>query len=211
MTSAQPSHSTRPASLLRHRLYEDAFALIVGALLVSTGINLYSRVGLLTGGTAGLTFLIHYLSGLPFGPVFFTINLPFCYFSLRRMGKRFRRKSLIASALVSGLSMAHPYLVQYEKLNLFYSAVLGGVLMGTGFVVLFRHQASLGGVNVVALFLQEQYGIRAGKLQMSLDISIVLASVFLVKPVVLLASLAGAVALNMVIALNHRPGRYTGA
>jgi uncharacterized membrane-anchored protein YitT (DUF2179 family) len=202
MTSAQPSHSTRPASLLRHRLYEDAFALIVGALLVSTGINLYSRVGLLTGGTAGLTFLIHYLSGLPFGPVFFTINLPFCYFS---------RKSLIASALVSGFSMAHPYLVQYEKLNLFYSAVLGGVLMGTGFVVLFRHQASLGGVNVVALFLQEQYGIRAGKLQMSVDISIVLASVFLVKPVVLLASLAGAVALNMVIALNHRPGRYTGA
>ncbi|MFT4068191.1 YitT family protein [Paraburkholderia sp.] len=195
----------------RHRLYEDAFALLVGTLLVSTGINLYSRVGLLTGGTAGLSFLIHYLSGLPFGLVFFIVNLPFCYFSMRRMDVRFRRKSLIASALVAGFSMAHPYMVQYERLNLFYSAMLGGVLMGTGFVVLFRHDASLGGVNVVALFLQDRYGIRAGKLQMAVDSAVVLASLFIVKPIVLLASLAGAVTLNMVIALNHRPGRYTGA
>lgn len=211
MTPNSPQENEGSLAAGHHRLHEDAIALVIGAMLVSTGINLYGRVGLLTGGTAGLTFVVHYLSGIPFGPLFFAINLPFCLFALRRMAKPFRRKSLVASGLVAVFSMVHPYFVQYAKLDLFYSAVLGGVLMGTGFVVLFRHQACLGGVNFVALFLQDNYGIRAGKLQMIVDVSILLGAAFTVKPIALLGSIVGAVALNLVIALNHRPGRYTGA
>jgi len=135
---------------MKHRLYEDALAIVIGTLFISLGVDMYSHVGLLTGGTAGLAFLIHYRSGIPFGPIFLAINIPFYYFSFRRMGWRFRSKTFCAVALVSSFSMLHPYFIHYLRPNLFYSAILGGFLMGTGFVVLFRHQASLGGVNVVA-------------------------------------------------------------
>lgn len=195
---------------VRHKGYEDALALVIGTLFVSLGVNMYSHVGLLTGSTAGLAFLIQYLTGLPFGVVFFTINIPFYYFAFRRMGLRFMGKTFCAVALVSGFSLLHPRFIAYEKLNLFYCAILGGLLMGTGFVMLFRHGASLGGINVVTLFLQDRYGLRAGKLQMGVDVVIVLASLFVVTPMVLLASIVGAVAANLVIALNHRPGRYMG-
>ncbi|MBP0599782.1 YitT family protein [Herbaspirillum sp. LeCh32-8] len=195
---------------VRHRVYEDALALVAGTLFISLGVNMYTHVGLLTGSTAGLAFLIHYLSGLPFGVVFFVINIPFYYFAFRRMGMRFMGKTFCAVALVSGFSLLHPHFIAYDKLDLFYSAVLGGLLIGSGFVMLFRHGASLGGVNVVTLFLQDRYGLRAGKLQMGVDVVIVLASLFVVTPTVLAASILGAVVANLVIALNHRPGRYMG-
>lgn len=197
-----------PALPPTHSLFEDILALLIGALFVSLGIAMFNQAGLLTGGTAGLAFLIHYASGIPFGTVFFVINLPFYFLALRRMGWRFTIKTFCAVALVSAFSGLHPQFVQFGALAPLYVAVIGGFLMGTGFIVLFRHQASLGGVNILSLYLQDKYGIRAGKLQMGIDIVIVLASLLVVDLTALLASMLGAVALNLVIMLNHRPGRY---
>ncbi|PVX85863.1 hypothetical protein C7402_103441 [Paraburkholderia unamae] len=45
---------------------------------------------------------------------------------------------------------------------------------------------------------------------MVVDVMILMASCFIVKPLILAGSVMGAVVLNLVIALNHRPGRYTG-
>ncbi len=82
--------------------------------------------------------------------------------------------------------------------------------MGLGMLILFRHQTSLGGFNVLVLYLQEKFGLSAGKLQMGIDISILVASFFLVSPMVLALSVFGAVLLNLVLAMNHKPGRYSG-
>jgi hypothetical protein len=46
---------------------------------------------------------------------------------------------------------------------------------------------------------------------MVLDVAIVLSSLALVPPLLVLLSAAGATLLNLVLALNHRPGRYLGA
>jgi uncharacterized membrane-anchored protein YitT (DUF2179 family) len=46
---------------------------------------------------------------------------------------------------------------------------------------------------------------------MAVDALIVVASCFVVSATTLLLSVLGAVALNLVIAVNHRPGRYLGA
>jgi uncharacterized membrane-anchored protein YitT (DUF2179 family) len=192
----------------RHTLVEDVLAILIGSLFVSFGIVMFNQAGLLTGGTAGLAFLIHYASGIAFGPVFFVINLPFYILAFKRMGWHFTIKTFCAVALVSLFSALHPQFVQFGALMPFYVAVMGGSLMGAGFLILFRHQASLGGVNILSLYLQDKYGIRAGKLQMAVDLAIVLASLLLVSVTALLASIVGAVALNLVIALNHRPGRY---
>ncbi|OGG44194.1 MAG: hypothetical protein A3F84_16625 [Candidatus Handelsmanbacteria bacterium RIFCSPLOWO2_12_FULL_64_10] len=191
-----------------HSWYEDILAILIGTLFVSFGISMFNQAGLLTGGTAGLAFLLHYATKVSFGTAFFIINLPFYILAFKRMGLRFTFKTFCAVALVSVFSGLHPKFVQFSSLTPFYIALIGGFLMGTGFIVLFRHQASLGGVNILSLYLQDKYGIRAGKLQMAVDVAIVLASLLVVNLTALLASMLGAVALNLVIMLNHRPGRY---
>jgi uncharacterized membrane-anchored protein YitT (DUF2179 family) len=65
-------------------------------------------------------------------------------------------------------------------------------------------------VNILSIYLQERHGVRAGLFQMAVDAGIVVAGFFLVSLETLALSVLGAVALNVVLAVNHRPGRYLG-
>ncbi|WP_395007205.1 YitT family protein [Undibacterium sp.] len=197
-----------PPVAVPHNLFEDVLAIFTGTLLVSLGVALFNQAGLFTGGTAGLAFLVHYATGLSFGAVFFVLNLPFYWLAWKRMGWRFTLKTFISVALVSAMSGLHPKMVQLSQFTPFYIALIGGSLMGVGFIVLFRHQASLGGINILTLYLQEKHGVRAGKVQMGIDLCIVFASFLWVSPMAMLASIFGAIVLNLAIMLNHRPGRY---
>lgn len=194
---------------LSHSLLEDVLAILIGTLMVSFGVILLRQAGALTGGTAGMAFLLHYLTHISFGTAFFLLNLPFYYLAIRRMGWRFTIKTFCAVALVSLFSDLHPLFIHIDRLDPFYATLFGCVIMGLGFIVLFRHKASLGGVNILALYLQDKYGIRAGKLQMAVDVVIVLASLFVLSIPMLIVSVLGATILNLIIAMNHRPGRYT--
>ena len=191
-----------------HTLVEDALAILFGALLVSFGVTLLKTAGALTGSTAGIAFLIGYLTHVSFGAAFFVINLPFYWLAARRMGRAFTIKTFCAVGLVSLFTHLHPLFIHFSALDPFYATLLGNVIMGIGFIVLFRHKASLGGINILALWMQDRYGIRAGKLQMGVDTCVVLASLFVVSLPMLAASIVGAVILNLIIAMNHRPGRY---
>jgi uncharacterized membrane-anchored protein YitT (DUF2179 family) len=74
----KPEHATTPQiNALRHRPHEDVQALLTGTLFVALGIVMFGHSGLLTGGTVGIAFLIHYATGWNFGLVVFLINLPF--------------------------------------------------------------------------------------------------------------------------------------
>lgn len=169
---------------------------------------MFGHSGLLTGGTAGIAFLIHYATGWNFGAVFFVINLPFYGLAWQRMGRTFTLKTFAAVALLSVFVNVLPQWVGFQALSPAFAAVLGGLLMGTGMLVLFRHRASLGGFNVLVLYLQERFGWRAGRIQMGLDCFIVLCSLALVSWQQVALSILGAVMLNQTLATNHRAGRY---
>ncbi len=193
-----------------HTPTEDAVAIFTGVLLISVGVAFFTSAGLLTGGTAGLAFLAHYATGIGFGKLFFVLNLPFYWLALRKLGRAFTVKTFIAVLLLSGLTELQSHFLQFAKLQPLYAAIAGGTITGTGFLVLFRHRCSLGGVGIAALYLQDRHGWRAGKVQMAVDCCIVLLALFTVEPLRVLWSIAGAVALNLVLAMNHRPGRYMG-
>ncbi|GAB4060540.1 YitT family protein [Uliginosibacterium sediminicola] len=191
-----------------HSQFEDLLALLIGTLVVSFGASLLKQAGALTGGMAGVAFLIHYATGIKFGYAFFLLNVPFYWLAFLRMGKVFVFKTFCAVALVSVFTELHPRFIDISHINPFYAAIFANAVMGLGFIVLFRHKASLGGINILALYLQERYNIRAGKVMMGVDVLIVLSSLFLVSLPLLAASICGAVVLNLIIAMNHRPNRY---
>ncbi|WP_343590938.1 YitT family protein [Paracidovorax wautersii] len=206
MSRSIPAPVPAPAP---HSPTEDALALFTGVLLISIGVAFFTSAGLLTGGTAGLAFLVHYATGMGFGALFFVLNLPFYWLAWRKMGRSFTFKTFAAVLLLSVLTTLQPHFLQFAQLQPLYAAIAGGLITGTGFLVLFRHRCSLGGVGILALYLQGRYGWRAGKVQMGIDCCIVLLAMLTVDPLRVAYSIVGAVALNLVLALNHRPGRYT--
>src|SRR5512134_128920 len=111
-----------------HTPFDDAQALITAALFVAVGLAMFRNAGLLTGGTAGIAFLVHYATGWPFGAVFFGVNLPFYALALRAFGWRFTLKTFVAIALVSAASEALPHVLAFGLLDPVFAAVMGGCL-----------------------------------------------------------------------------------
>jgi uncharacterized membrane-anchored protein YitT (DUF2179 family) len=192
----------------RHSALDDVQALLTGVLFVALGLALFRYAGLVTGGTAGLAFITHYASGLPFGWAFFAINLPFYLLAWRRMGAVFTLKTFAAVALLSAVTELLPMLLTLQQVHPAFAAVGGGLLMGAGMLILFRHHASLGGLNVLVLWLQERRGWRAGHVQLAVDLLILLAALPWLSGRQVALSVLGAAALNLAVALNHRKGRY---
>ena len=191
-----------------HTPFEDAQAIFTGTLFVSLALILYGQVGLMTGGTAGAAFVLHYATGVSLGKLFFLINLPFYWFAWQRMGREFTLKTFVAITLLSGFAEWSPQLFAIERLHPAYAKVLGGLLLGSGCLFLARHRASLGGATVVSLYLQQARGWRAGKVQMVIDCTILALSLFVIPADRVAYSVLGAVVMNLFIAVNHRPGRY---
>ncbi|MHC5230865.1 YitT family protein [Brucella sp. LJL56] len=202
--------ASKPAAFDHHRLYEDAMAMLIGTSFIALGITLYSQATLMTGSTAGIALLIQYATGTEFGLLYFLINLPFYYFAVQRMGWAFTIRTFVAVAMMSGFARLMPLSVDFSSVNPLFAALMGGTLMGMGVLALFRHRSGVGGVNILALYLQDAYGIRAGWFQLGLDVLIMLASLFFIPWENMALSLAGAIAMNLIIAINHKPGRYLG-
>jgi uncharacterized membrane-anchored protein YitT (DUF2179 family) len=176
---------------VKHSWLEDMLAMLTATGLISLGIVFFNQPGLVVGGTAGLALLLHKLLPLSFGQLFFMLNVPFYWLAWKRLG-------------------GHQWM-QINEVRPIYAALMGSALVGVGLLILFRHRASLGGFNIVCLWLQERYGISAGKVQMGLDCTIVLSSAFITSWSVLLMSVSAAVIVNVVLATNHKPGRYNPA
>jgi uncharacterized membrane-anchored protein YitT (DUF2179 family) len=201
---------TTPLIRLSHSWLDDGHALVAGSLFVALGMTMFAHAGLLTGGVAGVAFLVSYATGLSLALCFFVFSLPFFWLSWQRLGVAFTLKSLCAVTLVSLCTALAPQVVRFELLNPWVASVLGGFLIGFGLLALLRHQASVGGVNIVAQWLQQSRGVRAGHVQMGVDVLVVLAALAVVPPQRVLQSVVGAVAIGAILTLNHRPGRYLG-
>lgn len=205
MTTVSP-----PRQPERHKLYEDAWAMIHATLFVALGVLFYTHASLLFGSAAGMALLVSYITGISFGTVFFLINLPFYVLAWRRMGWAFTLRTFAAVTLVSVFSRLTEGWIGITHLDPLYATVVGGALCGTGLLMLFRHRTGLGGINILAMYLQERHGIRAGYLQLGIDLVILAAAFFVLAPSQLLLSVLGACIINMILAINHKPGRYLG-
>ena len=193
-----------------HTWVEDLVGLATGTYLASIGVWFLQSAGAVTGGTAGLSLLLHYRTGLPVGMLLIAVNAPFFALAARRKGRQFTLRSLACTAALAALTSVQPMLLGPITPSPVAAVVSGNLLAGVGILILFRHRSSLGGFGILALLAQERLGWRAGYVQMAMDVTVVVSSLAVVGVPVVLVSALGALVLNLVLALNHRPGRYLG-
>ena len=184
---------------------DDAQGFATAILLVGLGLAVLRSAQLLTGGTPGLAFLLNYATDWPLGWTLLIVNLPFIAFGWHAFGLRFTWKTIL---VVAGLSLSVEgigLVLSVHTSHPLFAAVAGGLLIGVGLLVLFRHGASLGGFGVLALFLQRRHGWSTGAVQMACDAAIVASAFAVVEPGRVACSIVSAVMVNLVLMWNHRP------
>ncbi|WP_336604028.1 YitT family protein [Agromyces seonyuensis] len=207
--AASPASPGSSASV-PHSVLDNVTGLATGALLASVGLFILKSAGVATGGTAGVALLVNYATGWPLGVLFFVVNAPFFLLALPMKGWRFTLRSALTVAAVSVLSSVNQALFTDLVVDPVYGSVLGNLIVGVGLLIIFRHGSSVGGFSILAIIAQDRLGWRAGYVQLALDATVVLFAFTLLTPWMVAASLLGAAVLNLTLAINHRPGRYTG-
>uniref|UniRef100_UPI00289819F7 YitT family protein n=1 Tax=Paracoccus sp. TaxID=267 RepID=UPI00289819F7 len=123
-------------------------------------------------------------------------------------GLAFTVKSFLAVALLSVLVATLPRYISFAHLDPLIGALLFGFLTGSALLALFRHGASLGGVGIVGLYLQDKTGFRAGWTQLIFDACLFIWAFAIRDWQTVAWSFLGALVVNLVIAINHRRDRY---
>jgi Uncharacterized conserved protein len=194
----------------QHTVAEDVQGMVLAALVASLGLAVFAQGGIMIGGMAGVSFLLHYALGWNFGIVFVLVNLPFYWIAVRRMGWEFTLKTFLAVGATGLLTDLLPRWVGWAYMSPAFAAIVGGVLSGLGILFFIRHRASLGGVGILAVYLQRSRGISAGKVQLVFDALLMAIALTVLSPAKVMYSTLGAVVLSLLLMFNHRPNRYMG-
>ncbi|MEG6584725.1 YitT family protein [Dendrosporobacter sp. 1207_IL3150] len=174
--------------------------MLIGCLIVSVGILIMHHAQLVTGGTAGLALSASYFWQIPFSTVFILVNIPFYILSIMRMGVNFTLSTIFSVVSLSFMTEMDRWITSFA-IHPFLSAILGGVMIGAGVAFLFSNGSSLGGANILTLYLQREFNWDPGKVNFVIDFAVVLSGSYAVGLVQGLYSVLSIAVLSSVISL----------
>ncbi|KLU62204.1 hypothetical protein CEB3_c14240 [Peptococcaceae bacterium CEB3] len=153
-----------------------------GAVVVGISMNTFiipNRIA--DGGVTGIAIILHYLYHWPVGWVVFILNVPLFVLGLKLVGRKFLILSFWGVALLSLTLQVTTHMPVLTKDTLL-SAIFGGVLTGVGMGVIFRSRGSLGGTDILAVFLSRTTPLSVGQILLGMDALIFTATAILFRP-----------------------------
>ncbi|WP_428993704.1 YitT family protein [Brevibacillus choshinensis] len=163
----------------KKRIISRAFIIVIGALLVSVGLEIFLVPNhIIDGGITGLSIMLSHLTGLHLGLFLFVLNLPFLLIGYKQIGKTFAISTLFGVAVMSvGTALLLP--VPSLTHDLLLSAVFGGIIVGIGVGLVIRAGGSLDGTEIVAILLTKKSPFSVGEVVMFFNIFILASAGFI--------------------------------
>ena len=156
-------------------IYVRYSIIIVGIIIMSIGVNGFLRQAhLLSGGVAGVSTAINYLSNINVGFITFLINIPIFILGFIFLDKDFLITSLINMALFSiiiGITQEIGSIIPIDDILL--QSVYGGILCGVGNGLVFRTKSSLGGTDIIGAILKNKLNIAMKNTSFGINLAIV--------------------------------------
>jgi uncharacterized membrane-anchored protein YitT (DUF2179 family) len=176
------------------RLLFDYLQVLIGALLVALGTNLFFVPNqVVSGGVTGIAILLHYAFGTPVGLVTLLLNVPLLVIGWRWAGGlRFFVRTLLAVIVLSAaIDITAPYLTAPTDDRLLVICY-GGLLDGLGLGLVFRGRGTTGGTDVLARLANRFLGVGLGQSLLAMNLAIfgVAAFQFGAEPVMVALALA---------------------
>jgi len=185
--------------------------LLVRILFVGLGAGLfavtikcfYEPNHMLSGGITGTALLIRTLTGFPVGLGMALLNVPVFLLGFRDIGRRF--------ALLSGFGVLFFwFFADFLPLRPFthdpmLGAIFGGVIAGTGTSIALKAGGSLGGFDIVGVFINRRFSTGVGEVLLALNGLLVLAAGLTASPEAAMYTLVGIFAASRVLDAMQTP------
>lgn len=156
--------------------FHKSILIILGLFLTAAGIKLLTVHSLTFGGTAGVATLGSFMTEWSWGILFLVVNLPFFVLSIKKLGWTFSLSTFLCILLISVISDLMDF-VHFPTITPVFAAVIAGTLIGFGVSFVLNSGASLGGIHILALYLEQKSDINRGVTLFVTDFIIVSSAV----------------------------------
>ena len=161
-------------------------------LFMSIGIFLYSfgftafilPEKVVMGGVSGLSALAFYAFNFPPAISMWGINCGLLLLAFRALSRQFTSRTIVGVTVMSlfvgflqPFFTAHPVITAGE--DKFMHVLIGGALGGAGLGLVFSHNGSTGGTDIIIALLNKHFRMSFGRAMQFIDISIIGSSYFL--------------------------------
>jgi len=167
----------------------QAYAMIaVGCLIMASGYSFFmipQRIA--PGGVYGIATILHYAStslvgrSLPTGSIGLVLNVPLFFWGLHALGGRFIARTVFGMVAASLFMDLLSYVIKiagwqatFVGLDPMLASLFGGLAIGGGLGIVFRHMGSTGGSDIVGQILGRKTNISIGAWMIITDAIVVL-------------------------------------
>lgn len=177
------------AARIRKQTIRDLFFIVLGSLLYAlgyTGFILPERV--VMGGAPGIAAIVFYATNLPAGLIIAIINIVLLLIAFRALSQQFVIRTIIGFALLSTLiGILQPLFQLYPIItpdkDKFMHVLIGGALCGAGVGLVFSHNGSMGGMDILTALLNKNFNLSFGRAIQFVDCAIIGSSYILFRSV----------------------------
>ena len=165
--------------------YKDMFFITFGILMYAFGYTAFILPEhVVMGGVAGISALLFYAFKLPPGITIWVLNLTMLVIAYRALSKQFVIRTVIGVTILSSLvGVLQPLFEQYPVItpgeDKFMHVLIGGALGGAGLGIVFSHNGSTGGTDIIVALLNKYTRMSFGRAMQTCDICIICSSYFL--------------------------------
>jgi uncharacterized membrane-anchored protein YitT (DUF2179 family) len=140
----------------------NIFLITLGSIIFSIGIKaIVIPHGFITGGSSGLGLLLYYFFNiLSPGVWYLVINVPIFIVGWLFVSRRFFFYSIFGTILISAVMDLISFTIPVNDPIL--AVLAGGTIMGAGTGIILHSLGSGGGTDIIAIILNERWGIRIG-------------------------------------------------
>lgn len=164
---------------------KDLFFITFGILLYSIGYCAYTLPEkLVMGGVAGASALIYYATNIPAGTSVLALNILMLVIAISALTKQFFWRTIIGVGIMSLMISilqpffaAHPIMTPGE--DKFMHVLIAGFLGGAGLGIVFSHNGSTGGTDILTVLLNKYFRLSFGRAMQFVDCIIIASSYFL--------------------------------
>ncbi|MGX6445156.1 YitT family protein [Neobacillus sp. K501] len=156
-------------------IFQKFSATLIGSLLLGIGVNGFLVPHhLIDGGILGIALILHYFFHFQTGMTMVALSVPICLFAL--MNERGYFFSSLQGLLTSSLfiDLLSPLRNEFF-VPVLGSALIGGVIIGTGVGLMLRYKSSTGGTDLLAKMISRKYSLNLALVIILVDGLIVIA------------------------------------
>jgi uncharacterized membrane-anchored protein YitT (DUF2179 family) len=159
-------------------------AVIVGALLVAVGLELFLVPnGFLDGGVVGISIILTEFIHLPLGVFIGILNLPFLFIAYKHSGWRTAiRTALGIATLSAGTIILHQLHAEPLTREFILALGYGGLLLGVGVGLALRYGGALDGTEILAVSLSNRINMGIDQIILIINFFIFVVAAFVFTP-----------------------------